>query len=42
MRPKQKALAEGLINQAARLRAQLDLLNADIAENGLTEMFQQS
>jgi len=40
--PKQKKLAEGLIVQAARLRVRLDELNADIEENGLTELFQQS
>ena len=38
----QKALAQGLIVQAARLRVRLNELNADIQENGLTEMFQQS
>ena len=37
--PKQMAIADGLIVQAARLRANLDELNADIAEHGLTEMF---
>ena len=42
LQPKQKALAQGLIIQAARLRVQLDELNADIQENGLTELFQQS
>jgi len=40
--PKKLALAQGLIAQAARLRVQLDVLAADIAENGLTEPFQQS
>lgn len=40
--PKEFALAQGLINQAARIRVNLDRLAADIAENGLTEMFQQS
>ena len=40
--PKQKAIAAGLIIQAARLRVSLDLLAADIRENGLTEMFRQS
>ena len=40
--PKQKALAEGLIVQAARLRCYLDELAADIEENGTTELFQQS
>lgn len=33
---------EGLIVQAARLRVSLDILSADIAENGMTEWFQQS
>lgn len=40
--PKQFAIAQGLIAQAARIRVNLDTLAADIAENGLTEMFQQS
>ena len=40
--PKKKALAEGLIIQAARLRVILDDLSDDIAENGMTEMFNQS
>ncbi len=40
--PKQKALAQGLIIQAARLRMQLNELNKDIHENGLTELFRQS
>lgn len=40
--PKQKALAQGLIAQAARLRMQLNELNKDIHENGLTELFRQS
>ena len=40
--PKQKAIAEGLIIQAARLRVSLDLLAEDIRENGMTEMFRQS
>ena len=39
--PKQKALAEGLVVQAARLRVYLDELAADIEENGTTELFQQ-
>lgn len=38
----QKSLAQGLIVQAARLRAQLDDLSADIAVHGLTELFTQS
>ncbi len=37
--PKQKAVAQGLIAQAARLRCQLDELNEDIKVNGLTEDF---
>lgn len=40
--PKRLALAQGLIVQAARLRVQLDILSADIAENGMTEEFRQS
>lgn len=40
--PNQLALAQGLIVQAARLRAQLDELSADLAANGLTELFTQS
>lgn len=40
--PKQRALAQGLIVQAARLRVQLDELNLDIQKNGLTELFTQS
>ena len=35
-------VAEGLIRQAARLRARQDMLWADIVENGETEMFSQS
>ena len=42
MQPKQKQLAQGLIVQAARLRVQLDKLNADIRKNGLTELYSQS
>ena len=37
-----RGLAQGLIQEAARLRSLLDLLWADIQENGLTEMFSQS
>ena len=37
-----KAVAEGLIIQAARLRVRLNALNDDIEANGLTEMFTQS
>lgn len=37
-----KAVAEGLIIQAARLRVRLNELNDDIRENGLTEWFTQS
>ena len=40
--PKKFALAEGLIQQAARLRVRLDALWADIQENGEFEMFSQS
>ena len=40
--PKQLAISQGLIIQAARIRVNLDKLSEDIAENGLTEMFQQS
>lgn len=36
-----RALVEGLIRQAARLRASLDVLWEDIVKNGNTEMFQQ-
>lgn len=42
MPPKARAVADGLIVQAARLRVQLNELNADIQENGLTELFTQS
>ena len=42
LQPKQKQLAQGLIVQAARLRVQLDKLNADIRKNGMTELFSQS
>lgn len=37
-----KAVAEGLIIQAARLRVRLNSLNEDIEANGMTEMFSQS
>lgn len=37
-----KAVAEGLIVQAARLRVRLNELNDDIQANGMTEMFSQS
>lgn len=40
--PKKLAIAEGLIVQAARLRVQLDILWADIEENGSVEDFTQS
>ena len=40
--PKQFALAQGLIQEAARLRVRCDALWKDIQENGETEMFQQS
>lgn len=36
------AVAEGLIRQAARLRARLDELWEDLRENGETELFCQS
>lgn len=39
---KRFAVAQGLIEQAARIRVNLDKLSADIAENGMTEMFRQS
>lgn len=39
---KKFAIAQGLIVQAARIRVHLDILAADIAKNGMTEMFQQS
>lgn len=40
--PKKLALANGLIQQAARLRVRLDYLWADIQENGEFEFFSQS
>ena len=40
--PKQLALAEGLIIQAARLRVRLDKLWAELVEKGETEWFTQS
>ena len=40
--PKQFALAEGLIIQAARLRVRLDKLWEEISEKGETEQFTQS
>ena len=40
--PKQLALAEGLIIQAARLRVRLDKLWAELEEKGETELFTQS
>ena len=40
--PKKKAVAEGLILQAARLRVRLNNLWADIEENGEVELFTQS
>lgn len=36
-----RALVDGLIRQAARLRASLDVLWEDVVKNGETEMFQQ-
>ena len=40
--PKQFALAQGLIVQAARLRVRLDKLWAELEERGETEWFTQS
>lgn len=40
--PKQFALAQGLIAEAARLRVRLNKLWADIEENGEVEIFTQS
>ena len=40
--PKQFALAQGLIIQAARLRVRLDRLWAELQEKGETEWFTQS
>lgn len=40
--PNRKAIAQGLIQQAARIRVRLNELNEDIQEHGLTEMFRQS
>ena len=40
--PKQFALAQGLIIQAARLRVRLDKLWAELTEKGETEWFTQS
>lgn len=40
--PKQFALAQGLITQAARIRVRLNQLSANIDEYGMTEVFQQS
>lgn len=40
--PKQFALAQGLIVQAARLRVRLDKLWAELEEKGETEWFTQS
>lgn len=39
---KQKKLASSLIERAAFMRVELEDLEADIRENGWTEMFQQS
>lgn len=38
----QQKVVDGLLVQASRLRVSLDILAADIAQNGLTELFQQS
>ena len=40
--PNKRALVEGLLWQAARLRVSLDDLYEDIKENGNTEMFKQA
>lgn len=40
--PKQFALAQGLIAEAARLRVRCDALWEDLQENGEVEMFSQS
>ena len=40
--PNQFAVAQGLIVQAARLRARLDMLWEDIVKHGEVEMFSQS
>lgn len=40
--PNKKAIVDGLIVEAARLRVLLDALYADIEENGATELFRQS
>ena len=40
--PKQFALAQGLIAEAARLRVRLNKLWEDLTENGEVEMFSQS
>lgn len=39
---KTKAVVEGLIDRAAFMKVQLDMLEEDIQENGVTEMFRQS
>ena len=39
--PSKKALAEGLIEQAAFMRVELFDLSADLEENGWTELFSQ-
>ena len=36
------AVAQGLIEQAARLRVKLDELHADLEANGMVELFTQS
>lgn len=40
--PNDKAIVDGLIIQAARLRASLDELWEDLCQNGNTELFTQS
>ena len=40
--PKQGKIAKKFIRQAARMKVKLDILNADIQRNGMTEKFSQS
>ena len=42
MPPNEFAVAQGLIEQAARLRVRLDRLWKDLQKNGETELFSQS
>ena len=39
--PNKRQLVDGLLHQAARLKVSLDILWADIQENGETEVFRQ-